>query len=128
MTDTPTLQGSTVLVVEDDFYLADDARDALERAGAHVLGPAADIGEALQLLRDAVPDCAVTDVNLGGQPSFDLARMMIDRGIPMLFATGYDAAAIPSEFAAIPRLQKPLDLRKLVATVAELRRVAIAEA
>ena len=128
MTDLPSLQGSTVLVVEDDFYLADDTRDVLERAGAHVLGPAADVGEALELLRDVVPDCAVTDVNLGGQPSFDLARMMIDRGIPMLFATGYDAAAIPPEFAAVPRLQKPLDLRKLVVTVAELRRAAIAEA
>src|SRR3546814_2353211 len=38
MTDT-LLAGCSVLVIEDNFFLAEDARDTLERAGATVLGP-----------------------------------------------------------------------------------------
>jgi hypothetical protein len=38
MSDEMPLRGCAVLVVDDDFYLAEDAREALEEAGAVVLG------------------------------------------------------------------------------------------
>jgi CheY-like chemotaxis protein len=110
-----------VLVVEDDFFLAEDEKETLESVGATVLGPCADAAEAFALLSHQRPDCAVLDVNLGGAPSFDLARAMSAQAIPMLFATGYDASVIPPDLAHIPRLQKPVDLRALISAVAELR-------
>jgi hypothetical protein len=41
------LAGRSVLVIEDDFYLADDAGQTLEDAGAGVLGPASNVEDAL---------------------------------------------------------------------------------
>ncbi|KAB0682057.1 response regulator [Aureimonas leprariae] len=122
MSRTPSLSGSTVLVVEDDYYLADDARQALERAGATVLGPCASADDALAVLQEQTPDCAVVDINLGTSRSFDLARTIKGHGIAMLFVTGYDASAIPPDLADIPCLQKPLEPSKLTAAITELRR------
>jgi DNA-binding response OmpR family regulator len=108
--------------VEDDFYLADDLRRILEDVGATVLGPAANAGNALRLIDRTPPDCTILDVNLGNGPTFETARALKARAIPFIFVTGYDAGAIPPEFADAPRLQKPSDPRKLVAAVVELRR------
>ena len=44
------LDGRHILVVEDDFLLAQSLRDALEEAGAVVLGPAARVRQALDLI------------------------------------------------------------------------------
>ena len=40
------LRGARVLVVEDEYYIADDLRRALEAAGAEVVGPFSTIEKA----------------------------------------------------------------------------------
>jgi hypothetical protein len=62
----------------------------------------------------------VIDINLGSGPSFKLAETLKDRGIPFVFTTGYDAGAIPAEFAGVERLEKPFPLRQIVGAVARL--------
>ncbi len=120
MTDLRSLSQRSVLVVEDDFYLADDARDALMDAGAQVLGPVPQISQALRLLEGAQPDCAVLDVSVQDGPSFDLARTIMSRAVPVLFVTGYDAGSIPADLAQTARLQKPVARGDLVAAVERL--------
>jgi DNA-binding response OmpR family regulator len=115
---TPDL--CSVLVVEDDYYLASDARSALMRAGATVLGPVARTEEGLSLLSENDPDCAVLDINLGSGPSFDLAEKLRARSVPFLFVTGYDASVIPPAFADVERLEKPVNPIRLVRSVGEL--------
>ncbi|RWK27906.1 response regulator [Mesorhizobium sp.] len=114
------LAGRTVLIVEDDFYLADDAQQILENAGACVSGPVSTAQDARALLEEKRPDCALLDVNLGSGPSFELAFALKARNIPFVFLTGYDAEMIPEEFASIPCLQKPVKPAKLLAAVAAL--------
>jgi two-component SAPR family response regulator len=92
----------------------------LEDAGAHVLGPVSSAEDALTLLEQTKPDCALVDINLGAGPSFESAWALRSRNIPMIFLTGYDASTIPSEFANAPRLEKPIEARGLVAAVAAL--------
>lgn len=116
------LAGRSVLVLEDDFYLADDARQILEDAGASVLGAFSTVKDALNLLDQTKPDCALVDVNLGAGPNFESARAIRSRDIPLIFMTGYDATTIPAEFANAPCLQKPADARRLLAVVAALFR------
>jgi DNA-binding response OmpR family regulator len=120
MNDDTRLSGRSVLVVEDDFYLAEDARDALEEAGANVLGPYGRADEALNSLEEHVPDCAVVDLNLGFGPNFEVARALKLRGVPILLVTGYDPNTIPPDLAAIASLQKPISRAKLTAAVADL--------
>lgn len=115
-----SLAGCRVLVVEDDYYLATDAEVALKRAGAIVLGPSARTEDGLSLLAEQQPDCAVLDINLGSGPSFVLAEAMRSRSVPFLFVTGYDASAIPPEFADVERLEKPVNIGRLVKSVVGL--------
>ena len=107
------LQGLSVLVVEDDYFIAIEMCSALRAAGANVIGPARDLRTGLAAIRDEHIDCGVLDINLRGQLAFELAIELGARGIPAIFATGYDASMIPAELADVVRLEKPVDLAAL---------------
>ncbi len=119
---TSPLGGLSILIIEDDFYLADDAQQALEAAGAAVLGPVSNADDALELLARTRPDCALVDVNLGGGANFVSAEALQRLGVPFVFLTGYDESIIPAQFASIPRLQKPAARSALLAALAETAR------
>ena len=114
------LNGLTVLVVEDEYYLAADVSAALAREGAEVLGPCPDHQEALRILQKRRPDCAVLDVNLGECPGFDVADRLRDLDVPFLFFTGYDREIIPERFVDVVRLEKPVTDARLLGAVARL--------
>lgn len=114
------LGGLTVLLVEDDFYLADDTSHALANAGAHVLGPYPRFEDAQEALSRSKPDCAILDINLGSGPDFTSAEALRRQGVPMMFVTGYDHATIPSELADVACLNKPTSAQKIVEAVRQL--------
>lgn len=114
------LAGYSVLVIEDDYLLADDSRVALEEAGATVLGPCSNAADALDLLRMTKPDCAVVDINLGSGPDFEVVRALRAISVPMVLVTGYEQSAIPPEFIDLPHLLKPIGLSTLVEAVVKL--------
>lgn len=88
-----------VLVVEDEYFIADDLAKALARRGAQVVGPMARTRDALAYLEHAGPlDLAVLDVNLGGELVFPLAAALRERGTRFAFVTGYDRLGLPPEF------------------------------
>jgi DNA-binding NarL/FixJ family response regulator len=120
MTDANTLNGRRVLVVEDDYFLASDAAGALQDAGAEVLGPCPNAETASDALEQGHPDAVVLDINLGAGASFCLARELKDRHIPFVFLTGYDRETIPSEYADVEQLIKPVRLRTIVRAVSKL--------
>lgn len=116
----PDLRGLRILVVEDEYLIADDLRDALLGAAAIVLGPVPSIETAKAIVEsEPVIDAALLDINLGGRLVFDVADDLVARGVPFAFATGYDRWSIPERFSEVPRLEKPLRLRQ-VATVLEM--------
>jgi DNA-binding response OmpR family regulator len=108
---TAPLCDQRILVVEDEYYLATDTADALQRAGAKVLGPFSSEQSALDQIRSEAPTIALLDINLGSGPSFDVARILKQRGVPLVFITGYNQEIIPAEFESAPRLQKPVEMR-----------------
>jgi DNA-binding response OmpR family regulator len=120
MTANGPLESRRILVVEDQYYLATDICEWLTDAGAQVLGPARDAEQACDLLEREAVDMAVVDINLGMGPSYKLAEELTGRSVPFLFATGYDQAAIPSEFHETPRIEKPFNGRDLVAAIQAL--------
>ncbi|SED49608.1 response regulator [Rhodobacter sp. 24-YEA-8] len=100
-----------MLVAEDEYLLAADLTKFLQRAGARVIGPFPTVREALEGLRTGVtPDFAMLDVNLRGEMVFPLADHLVAAAIPFIFITGYDTALLPQAYAAIPRLEKPINL------------------
>ena len=116
----PDLNGVTVLILEDDFYLATDMRDVLSRCGAALLGPYGDAQEALSALAGELPHCALLDINLGAGPSLELPARLVDLGIPFAFVTGYDQSVIPDCHAHVARIEKPLEPERTPQIVAEL--------
>jgi len=116
-----SLAGQRILVVEDVAVVAAEATDMLVRAGCEVIGPAATLQEALVLASGAPMDAAILDVNLAGEEAFPAAARLRGRGIPFLFVTGYgETYAWPEEFAAAPRLSKPLQSAELLAALTTL--------
>lgn len=111
MADT-TLAGCRVLVVEDEYMLADDLATELGDAGAIVLGPVGTLAEAIGAIEtEQRIDGAILDVNLRGEAVFDAAHLLSVRGVPFVFTTGYDGSAIPAPYEHIPRCEKPINMR-----------------
>ena len=116
-----SLQGRRILVVEDEYFLAADVRDALSEAGAEVLGPVPSVGEATALIaQEGHIDAAVLDINLRGDLVFPVADALRARGVPFAFATGYDRWALPDRFADALRVEKPLQARSIASALGRL--------
>lgn len=90
--------GRRVLVVEDEYFLADDLGHALREAGAEVVGPAASQSEAARPIEAQPVHLAVTDINLQGETSFALADLLAERGVA-LFAPATTPASSPTATA-----------------------------
>ena len=109
------LAGKKVLLVEDEYFLADEARRALVQAGALVIGPFAEVADGFEAV-SSNPDlsAAVLDINLRGTPVYEVAKVLRERDIPFLFTTGYDKAAIPAAYQDVPRCEKPAKVDEFV--------------
>lgn len=119
-THTP-LSGLRILLVEDEYFTAQDTQRIIEQAGGRVVGPFGQLRDVMaEGLREPI-DAAVIDIGLRGEMAYRLADALRDRGVPYLFATGYDAGDVPERFAGVPLLQKPFREPHLVRLVAELR-------
>lgn len=114
------LAGRHVLIVEDEYLLADDVALALGHRGATVAGPVATAQGALDLIAEGGLDVAVVDLNLRDHFAFGVADALIAAGVPLCFATGYDEAAIPERLRALPRFAKPLDMDAMLGLLGRL--------
>ena len=115
------LSGARILVVEDEYYIADDLRRILIEAGAEILGPFSSVDKAHEAI-DAEPfDCAVLDLNLHGESGLPIADRLTQEGKSFAIATGYGSAAVPDRFKQVPRIEKPFDPSALVRLVGQLR-------
>lgn len=113
-----TLNRCRILVVEDEYLLADELSAELSNEGAIVLGPVPTVKDALSVIENGdAPDGAILDVNLGGEPVFPVADVLISRGVPLVFTTGYDSSALPPRFQHLPRCEKPVSIRRITAAL-----------
>ncbi len=111
-----SLQGKRVLVVEDETLLAMMLEDVLTDAGAHVVGPAATVEQAMGLIDSQVIDVALLDVYLRDQRSDSVAETLRQRGVPYVLATGYNNPH-GAELASAPTLRKPYRFEEVEAAL-----------
>jgi DNA-binding response OmpR family regulator len=116
-----SLNGLAVLIVEDEFYLADDLASALSEAGAHVLGPYGRVEDARRQIEDGEAiDLAILDIDLVGERVFPVAELLRGKGTPFLFATGYDADVLPAGLSGAPCMEKPVTAASVIALLKRL--------
>lgn len=106
--DASPLAGRRILVVEDDFVIADALAMFLKAYGAEIAGPVGGTKGALALIAaDERIDRAILDINLRGETIYPVADALRSRNVPMVFLTGYDETAVAPGYADVPRFQKP---------------------
>lgn len=117
----PTLTDHCILVVEDEYLPAMALQGEFQELGAVVLGPVSNLHDAVVRIRsEPLIDGAVLDINLSGKKAFPAADLLIERGNPFVFTTGYDDCVIPERFGNAPRLQKPVDITRIVLALADV--------
>lgn len=105
---TPALKGRRILVVEDESLVAMLLETILEDMGCLPVGPASTVDEALRAAQaDPAPDLALLDVNVAGQKVFPVAEALRERGVPIVFSTGYGEGGLPEAWRGHVTLQKP---------------------
>lgn len=113
-----------LLVVEDESLIAMALCQDLEKLGWSIIGPAATIEEARGLLGQGMPDAAVLDVNLAGQPVYPLAEWLQSKGVPFVFCSGYEQLDDHPTYEAWPRVRKPVDIGTLDGELQRAREAA----
>jgi DNA-binding NtrC family response regulator len=121
----PELSGRTVLVVEDEYFIAMEVTRSLQSAGATVLGPFSRVRPANDAIAGGGPiHVALLDLNLSSEMAWPLVDLLLKRAVPVVLATGYGFEALPARYAALPLLAKPYSSRALTRAVADQVRKA----
>lgn len=118
MTDERLIEGVRVLIVEDEFLIADDLARALRSAGADPVGPVSSVDDAEQLVRQGHVDAAIIDLNLRGEMASDFAQRLAATNLPCLIVSGYGGDALPESVSDIPQLEKPVSPASVIQALA----------
>jgi DNA-binding response OmpR family regulator len=114
MAEAPTLAGKRVLIVEDNFLIAQELRAVMREAGCAACGTAPSSAAALKLLRDDRPDGVLLDVGLGDSDASPIAQALAARGVPFVVVTAYEPEQLPPVLRGRPCLSKPYSAESLV--------------
>ena len=123
------MNGSTVLIVDDERTLARAVKTFLSEAGydAEVAGNAE---QALEMVESLRPDVVFADVRLPGMSGIDLLRRIreFDPAVPVIIMTAHgtiEGAVEAVKLGAFDYLKKPLDLEELKLLADRARETAL---
>jgi hypothetical protein len=111
-----------ILIVEDEFFIAENCASDAEEAGFEVAGPYLKLGDVPQELSGI--SGAIIDLKVGGVLAYALIDRLLEMNIPITLYTGYDVHCCPKKYAELSRVIKPLpcveavkDLMRQLATL-----------
>jgi len=113
----------SVLIVEDEPFIALDLAAAVKEARGNVIGPAGSVREALALIERQSVQAAVLDVNLSDRDVTPVAELLIEGGVPVIFYSGLALpAALRERYPSALLYKKPTSPVQLVNELAALMR------
>ncbi|PKR89959.1 response regulator [Pleomorphomonas diazotrophica] len=111
---------ASILIVEDEWLIAEDYASTLTQAGYYVVGPCPSVDAALAALDQESIDAAVLDIQLHDETSFPVAKRLQSLGIPFAFLSGQGREHLPSELATCSLLPKPVARAALLTVASQL--------
>ena len=118
---SPLLKHVSVLVAEDEPFIALDLALAVADAGGNVVGPAASCDEAMTFLSTGIVGAAILDVNLVDGDCSALMDVLVDLCVPFIIHTAVDLPpALTTRFSGLAVQIKPCPPAKLVARLESL--------
>jgi CheY-like chemotaxis protein len=108
----PTGTMKRVLLAEDEAIIGMMMREFLLEYGVFVVGPCCTLSETLAAANTEF-DCAILDLNLGGESVYPVASALAERNVPFAFVTGYGRESLGGRFESVPILQKPITRESL---------------
>jgi DNA-binding NtrC family response regulator len=110
--------GRRILVVEDEFMIADDIAITLEDLGYEVVGPVSTVPAAMTAIAGEKLDAVLLDANLAGTSSAPIAAELIGRNLPFIVVTGYGHLELATaELDSAPRVNKPFTSADITAAL-----------
>ncbi len=106
-----------VLLVEDEMMIAMMLEDMLSDLGHQIVGVAMRLPQAMELARTAEIDIAILDINLDGRKSFPVAQALRDRGVKLIFASGYGSPGLEAPFLNDVIVKKPFEVSDIRAAM-----------
>ena len=107
-----------VLIVEDEFMLANDVARLFASKGADIVGFAPTVRQARQIIeRGEHIDVAVLDVSLADDEVYEVADLVRERGACLVFYTAADASRLPERFSDAPVVQKTAGVEQIYSAV-----------
>ncbi len=116
-----TLEGVRVLIVEDNFIVADSLKSLICSYGGTVVATVPSVDGARRVLASNPIDVAILDIHIDGGAVDPLADQLATARIPMIFTTGYsDETVLPQRLRSWPRLEKPVEPDRLLAMLSAI--------
>lgn len=114
-----------VLVLEDEPLLAMLLEESLSELGHEVVGSAATVEQAMNMLDAIELDFALLDFTLADDATAaPVARRLRDDGVPFVYLTGHRTLPLGEDVPLAPLLTKPFTLDQLDAVLRAVRLAA----
>jgi ActR/RegA family two-component response regulator len=114
---------SPVLVVEDEYFVADDCVNEVRKRGLEVVA-AGTLEDAIEFAQAPGICGALIDIDLRGEKAFELVHLLRERMIPFVIYTGYSAEFFSKELSSVPLFQKPSQISDVVDVLVSLMRAS----
>ena len=98
--------GARIFVVEDESLVLMLIEDLLDELGYRLAGSASQLADGLLKAASLSFDLAILDMNLHGESSTPIADIVVGRGLPLVFVTGY-RQGLPEKYRQVPVVRKP---------------------
>ncbi|WP_325064314.1 HWE histidine kinase domain-containing protein [Alteriqipengyuania lutimaris] len=119
--DLDLLEGSRILVLDDEWLVAEQYANSLVGAGCEVVGPFHDIAQARQAVETGKLDFAVVDFNIDGEEATPLLELLEEREVPFLVVSGYGTDLnLTEKLGERAFLAKPASPAAMLARVAQV--------
>ncbi|AYG69194.1 MULTISPECIES: response regulator [unclassified Rhizobium] len=104
--------GKRLLIVEDSYFLADEARQKLLELGATIVGPVDDM-DAVELIEAGGADAAILDLHLATGRAFSLVERLERQGLPYVFALVREPSGAMADFTGFVLCEKSVAMEQI---------------